>query len=91
MKCVKCSRILEGIKVNWKIGVICDVLRNLVPLYNLKNVKNIHGGVLLLVKLQASFLPYSGAEDEYFLIFLINAMVSYVSSVHIYFTECYFF
>ena len=34
---------------------ICDVLRDLVPfLYHLKNVKNIHGRVLLLVKLQVS-------------------------------------
>ena len=34
---------------------ICDTLRNLVPLiYSLKNVKNSHGGVLLLVKLQGS-------------------------------------
>ena len=30
----------------------CDAFRDLVHLYNLKNVKNIHGGVLLLVKLQ---------------------------------------
>ena len=33
---------------------ICDALRVFVTLYNLKNVKNIHGGVLLLVKWQAS-------------------------------------
>ena len=32
---------------------IRDVLRDLVPLHNLKIVKNTHGGVLLLVKLQA--------------------------------------
>ena len=32
---------------------ICDGLRVLVPFYNLKNVKNIHGGVIFLVKLQA--------------------------------------
>ena len=34
----------------------CDALRDLVAfvhLYNLENVKNTHGGVLLLVKLQA--------------------------------------
>ena len=30
----------------------CDALRDLVLLYNLTNVKNAHGGVLLLVKLQ---------------------------------------
>ena len=33
---------------------ICDVLRDLVHLFNFKNVKNIHGGLLLLVKLQVS-------------------------------------
>ena len=33
---------------------IWDALRDLVPfLYNFKNMKNIHGGMLLLVKLQA--------------------------------------
>ena len=31
---------------------ICDALLDLVHLYNLKNVKNTHVGVLLLVKLQ---------------------------------------
>ena len=31
------------------------VLRDLVPFYNLKNVKNAHGGVLLLLKLQVVF------------------------------------
>ena len=39
-----------------KIGdtvVRCAILYHL---YNLKNVKNTHGGVLLLVKLQALFL-----------------------------------
>ena len=32
--------------------IICDVLCDLVPLYNLKNVENTHGGVLLLVLLK---------------------------------------
>ena len=32
---------------------ICGALHNLAPFYNLKNVKNTHGEVLLLVKLQA--------------------------------------
>ena len=31
----------------------CDILRDLVPFVQLKNVKNTHGGALLLVKLQA--------------------------------------
>ena len=32
--------------------ITCDALRDLYHLYNLKNVKNTHGGVLLLVKFQ---------------------------------------
>ena len=32
----------------------CDVLRDLVPFVQFKNVKNTHGGVLLWVKLQAT-------------------------------------
>ena len=28
--------------------VVCDALRDLVSLYNVRNVKNTHGGVLLL-------------------------------------------
>ena len=32
----------------------CDALRDLVPFAQFENVINIHGGVLLLVKLQAS-------------------------------------
>ena len=34
--------------------IICDVLRDLVPFVQFKNVKNTQGGVLLLVKLQPS-------------------------------------
>ena len=30
---------------------ICGALRDLVPMYNFKNVKSTHGGVLILVKL----------------------------------------
>ena len=36
----------------------CDALRDLVPFLQLKSVKNTHGGVLLLVKLQASVYFY---------------------------------
>ena len=36
--------------------LICDVLRDLVPFAQFKNMKNTHGGVLLLVKLQAKTL-----------------------------------
>ena len=35
-------------------NTICDALHKRYHLYNLKNVKNIHGGVLLLVKLHAT-------------------------------------
>ena len=34
--------------------LICDALRDLVPSVQFKNVKNTHGGVLILVKLQTS-------------------------------------
>ena len=36
-----------------KIKMICDALRNLVPFLQHKKRENTHGGVLLLVKLQA--------------------------------------
>ena len=38
---------------------VCDALHDLVPLYNLENVKNTHGGALILVKLQASDLLFA--------------------------------
>ena len=41
-------------------------------LYNLKNAKNIHGGVLLLLKLQASFM-------NIFHVFQVVHMVKYRS------------
>ena len=38
-----------------RLGInLCGVLRDLVPFVLFKNVKNNHGGVLLLLKLQAS-------------------------------------
>ena len=37
-----------------KLHQLCDALRDLVPFIQFKNVKNTHGGELLLVKLQAS-------------------------------------
>ena len=43
---------------HWKknrYSEICDALRDLVPFLQFKNVKNIHGGVLLLVHLLANF------------------------------------
>ena len=42
------------------------MLRGLVwyHLYNLKNVKNTHGGVLLLVKLQTYLVPFTQFEKR---------------------------
>ena len=39
---------------------MCDALRILYHLYNFKNVKNTHGGVLLLVKLQVLAIAQMG-------------------------------
>ena len=36
-----------------------DALRNLVPFVEFKNVKNTHGGVLLLAKLQAKIYNFT--------------------------------
>ena len=36
-----------------------DTLRNLVPFVEFKNVKNTHGGVLLLAKLQAKVYNFT--------------------------------
>ena len=51
---------IETLQMEWYLSLrcqnICDALHDLVPfayLHNLKNMKNTHGGVLLLVKLQA--------------------------------------
>ena len=38
---------------------ICGALRDWYHLYNLKNVENTHGGVLILVKLQASACTFT--------------------------------
>ena len=37
-----------------KFTIFCDALRDLVPLVQFKKCENIHGGVLILVKLQVS-------------------------------------
>ena len=49
-----------------------DALRHLVPFYNLKNVKNLNGGVTLLEKLQAEACNFtkSIASPWVFLMFL---------------------
>ena len=43
----------NGLILSCMICYICDVLHDLVPFTQLKNVKNTHGEVLLLAKLQA--------------------------------------
>ena len=48
---------------------ICDALRALVPSVRIKNLKNTHGGLLLLVKLQASALLKVTFLHGYFLRF----------------------
>ena len=50
---------------------ICDALLNLFHMYNLKNVKNIHGGVLLLVQLQepATLLKVTLLQGCFFMFF----------------------
>ena len=47
----------------------CDALRDLVPLYNLKNVKNTHGGFLLLVKLQAKARNFTKSSTPLWVFF----------------------
>ena len=47
---------LRAIFAQCTIGLDSDVLRDLVPFVQVKNVKNTHGGLLLLVKLQAKSL-----------------------------------
>ena len=56
------SKIFRKPSLNLNFGqgsyLICGALRDLVPLYNFKNEKNTHGGVLILVKFQASLQLY---------------------------------
>ena len=47
MDYVKRKRILNGLS---RHITICDVLSNLVPLYNFKNIKNTHERAFLLLK-----------------------------------------
>ena len=47
---------LRTIYAQRTIGLDSDVFRDLVPFVQFKNVKNTHGGVLLLVNLQAKSL-----------------------------------
>ena len=44
-------KMKEIVKNYRRVTKICDTLRDLVPFVQFKNVKNTHGGVLLLVKL----------------------------------------
>ena len=38
----------------WTKDIVCDTLRDLVPFVQFKKRENTHGGVLILVKLQAT-------------------------------------
>ena len=49
-----------------RIQTLCAILYHL---YNVKNVKNTHGEVLLLLKLQAKALLYLTLLHEYFYVF----------------------
>ena len=53
--CWKKSRVLWGMVIlSVKFVRTCDALHNLAPFAQFKKQKNTHGGVLLLVRLQAS-------------------------------------
>ena len=49
-----CHDAKKGVKVSDMY--LCDALRNLVPFFQSKKLEKIHGGALLLVKLQAKSL-----------------------------------
>ena len=49
---------------------IYDALRDLVPLYNLKNLKNTQGRVLQLVRLQASTFIFTKSNTPPWLFFM---------------------
>ena len=58
---------------SWMLCPICDALRDLIPFVKiLKNVKNSHGGVLLLIKLLALAcnITYSNTPPREFFMFL---------------------
>ena len=63
---------------------ICDVLSNLVPFIQFKNVKNTHGGMLILVKLQAFFAKSNTPPWVFFHVFKIIQMVPSRATRHIY-------
>ena len=44
---------------------VCDALRDLVAFAQFKNRKNIHGGVLLLAKMQASVTLLHGCFSSF--------------------------
>ena len=62
---------LRTIYAQRTISLDSDVLRDLVPLYNLKNVNNTHGGVLLLVncRLKAFIFSKSNIPPRVFFTF----------------------
>ena len=69
---LKISGFREGINTTTSFPLYCDTLRNLIYLYNLKEVKNSHGGVLHLIKLQAkasNFIKRNTPSWEFFTFF----------------------
>ena len=56
------------------ISVKCDALRNMVPLYNLKNVKITHGVLLLLVKLQVELCNFTKSNTSPWVFFTFLKM-----------------
>ena len=75
-----------------KYPYICNVLRNLGPFAtNFKNVKNTHGGVLLLVKLQAISLPpenrktYGLLTTLWFFVFLGQRTATLLKVLHLHY------
>ena len=56
------------------ISVKCDALRNIVPLYNLKNVKITHGVLLLLVKLQVELCNFTKSNTSPWVFFTFLKM-----------------
>ena len=53
-KNLSCNEILKWWKTKWDLVMVRYAIW--YHLYNLKNVKNTHGGVLILVKLQAPWV-----------------------------------
>ena len=64
-------RLRKHTCVSWKY--ICDTLRDLISFvqFNVKNAKNIHGGVFLLVKLQTSAYNFTKSKTSPYVFFML--------------------